>query len=154
MYTITISANTHTHKILLYVVINQVRADGGAKQKRRSTHILYSPVVSFTLTHTNTHSYTLSRTRFRWFRGEVSWLPFYWWFPSNMKHFFSHLTTHTCTASGLSFRTYTDSQKQGVGVSSTRPASRVRSCTELHTYTFTHLSWIFMVCCTLHLALL
>lgn len=26
---------------------------------------------------------------------------FYWWFPSNMKHFFSHLTTYACTASGL-----------------------------------------------------
>lgn len=79
---------------------------------------------------------------------------FYWWFPSNMKHFFSHLTTNTCAASGLSFTTYTDNLKRRFGVSSARPASHVRSCTELHADTFTHLSWIFMVRCTLHLTLL
>lgn len=106
---------------------------------------LFLPLPLFSHAHTNWHSLPLLHTFLHTFLRPgsggfevISWLLFYWWFPSNMKRFFSHLTTHTCAASGLSLRTYTDSQKQVVGVSSTRPASHVRSCTELHTRTRTH----------------
>lgn len=62
-------------------------------------------------------------------------------FPHLTTH--SHAHTHTQAPRGPSFRTYTDEETRGAGVSSARPASRVRSCTELRTNSFAHLSGIF-----------
>lgn len=140
----------HGHQSELLKSLNKLK-----ERKYMSTHILYYLSLcvllslSNTLRHIPPHFLRAGSGGF-----EAIWrLLFYWWFLSNMKPFFSHLTTHIRTASGLSFRMHTDSQKQGAGVSSTGPASHVRSClnyTNTHTDEYTHYTLILDLYSVLH----
>ncbi len=108
----------------------------------------HSLTHSLTLTHTHTHSHSLTvlDTVLHTFLRQGScgfWGDFIvavlLMVPVKHEMFLFAWHTHILYAvSGLSLRTYTDSKKQVVDVGSTRPASHVRSSTELHTHTLTY----------------
>lgn len=68
------NTRTHTHTNTKFLVINQVRVDGGAKQIREKNPGQYTSSLPLTHTSSHTHTFThiptLSQARLRWFWGD------------------------------------------------------------------------------------